>query len=179
VTLIEGDSNPAPLGKIVRDARLNAKLSLRELAHFLDISPVHMGQIERGLVPMNADQCEIVAKVCSSDLASLIEGAKSFNVAIWNRGVTSPVRSSELVMEVSDMRERYPMPPEVRFVEYREGWFAGASGRANPGDMSPDWDEGHEDGRLSMERDFNSRRVALETHYGDGEAGSPTNGKET
>ena len=59
------------------------------------------------------------------------------------------------------VRAVFAMPPEQLFVEYREGWVAGAAGREDPGDMSPEWLRGLEDGRMAFETALRSKRLDL------------------
>ncbi len=168
------------LGTMIRRGRIRREKSLREVAEIVGLSEVVLGQIERGIVPVKADHLQQIASVTGCDWEALLQAAREFHVETWS--TTGGKEGVVAVSVAGDARVSLPpfgpvpsehvMPPEQLFVEYREGWFAGASGRDNPLDMSPEWERGHEDGRVSMEKAFHDRRVELDTHHGDGKAGS-------
>ncbi len=162
------------LGILIRRARVRAEKGLAEVAEVLGISQVTLGEVERGNIPMKLEHIQQIAILLRCDDRPLIDAARDFHTEVWKpTGGKEGVVSVEVTGDAREVRSpEHVMPPEQLFVEYREGWFAGAAGRDNPMDMSPEWERGHEDGRLAMEDAFNRRRVDLGTHHGDGKAGS-------
>lgn len=164
------------LGTLIRRARSGVGKGLKEVSDVLGISAVTLGQVERGMMPMSTDQLQQVASLTGVDYECLVQAAREFNSSIWS-GTAADFRMVESDGEAKmlfpiDSSQVPTMPPEQLFVEYREGWFAGASGRDDPQDMSREWERGHEDGRLAMEIAFHQRRMDLGVpEYGDGKAG--------
>lgn len=147
------------LGLLIRRARVRAEKSLKEVAEIVGVSLVQLGEVERGLIPIGTEHLRAIADLTRADYDELVQAARDFHTAVWEK----PGEGIMVVGGTGDARVPHgEMLPEQRFVEYREGWFAGASGRENPGDMSPDWDLGHESGRLAMEDALTKRRSELE-----------------
>jgi len=144
------------LGTMIRRARVRAKKGLREVSEILDISLIHLGQVERGLVTMGTAHLEQIASLTGCDYLSLVNASRDFQLSLWGP-------KGSLGGEMSgNARVVYQMTAAQLFVEYREGWCAGASGRANPSDMSPTWESGHADGRTAMEDALQRHRLGLD-----------------
>lgn len=155
------------LGTLIRRARASSGTKLEDIADVIGLPASHVMQVENGNLPLSAEKLQQIATMTKCDYESLIAASRDFQASIWN-----PSHDGHVVGDTTTGRARsISMPPEQVYVEFREGWFAGASGRPNPGDMSPSWDDGHETGRLAMETAFAAKRSELDIHYGDGERG--------
>ena len=152
------------LGTLLRRGRMAKEMSLREAAKALDIPIVVLGEMERGVIPASAIQIEVAAHAYGVSHASLLTAARDWHAEAWKPedreagvtltgiggGVRMPVDPSEI-----------GMPAEQRYVEYREGWIAGASGRPNPDDMSEHWFTGWQDGQTSYTESMQRRQGEL------------------
>lgn len=167
---MQGESQPVmALANLLTVARVAKGMTLEEAAKAAQIPVPLLTTAERGLTPLSAEHLQCFAREVGGDYTTLLEAAKAFQSALWSQD-----RPKLVATEVDgDVRVVSAIPPEVLFVEYREGWFAGASGRDDPGDMSPEWSRGHEDGRVAMETAFHAKRTELDIpDYGTGKAGS-------
>lgn len=146
------------LGTLIRRARVGAKLGLAEVSSILGITHVQLGHVERGMIPMGTDHLQQIASLTKCDYQSLVSASREFQEALWADPKVRTVGGEEMT---GDARVVFQMPPEQLFVEYREGWVAGAGGREDPGDMSPEWLRGLEDGRMAFEAALQSKRIDL------------------
>lgn len=145
------------LGTLIRRARVGARLGLAEVSNILGITHVQLGHVERGMVPLGTDHLQQIASLTKCDYQSLVSASRDFQQAVWSDHQLQSI-GDEMTGAV---RTVFAMPPEQLFVEYREGWVAGASGREDPGDMSPEWTRGMEDGRMAFETALRSKRLDL------------------
>lgn len=158
------------LGTLIRRARASSGTKLEDLAETIGMSPATVMQIENGNLTIAVEKLQQIAVVTGCDFQALVNASRDFQTALF-----SDPSERMTVESIAGRGARVlAMPPEQMYVEYREGWFAGASGRSDPGDMSPAWQDGHESGRLAMENALHAKRAELDIHYGDGERGAPT-----
>lgn len=164
------------LGTLITRARLSAEKTTKELADSLGLSVDHIESVVSGQMPLPAQKLQEVSSILGCDYEGLVQAARDFHTSVWE-----PAGERTLRLETATMDARgvpvpaFVMPPEQVFVEYREGWTAGASGRLNPGDMSPAWESGHEDGRVARESALHQRQVDLGVHY-EGAEPAPNGG---
>ena len=166
---MQGETQPAmALANLLTVARVARGMTIEDAASAAQIPVSLLGTAERGLVPLSATQLRQFASAVGGDFETLLSAAKGFQSALWSED-----RPKLVATEIDgDVRMISAIPPEVLFTEYREGWFAGSSGRDDPGDMSPEWSKGHEDGRVAMEAALHAKRTELDIDYGVGKAGS-------
>lgn len=153
------------LGTLLRRGRMAKQMSLREGAKALDVPMVMLGEMERGILPTNAIQIEAAAHQYGISHALLLTAARDWHAAAWKPedrdgpGVTLESMTGGVRMPVDP--SQIVMPAEQQYVEYREGWIAGASGRPNPDDMSAQWHVGWQDGRTTYTESMLRRQLEL------------------
>lgn len=65
-----------PIHQAIRTARLGAGLSLRRLAHLLDVSPATMSAIETGKTGVSVERVLAIAEALDVDIRTLIGGMR-------------------------------------------------------------------------------------------------------
>ena len=84
------------IGSRIREARMEAHLSVRELARRMNVSPSHVSQVERGLASFSVRALYNVVNVLDISMDSLFEEGQ---VPLALASVPAPAPSSELEPE--------------------------------------------------------------------------------
>ena len=84
------------LGTLIRRYRVNAEKSLREMAEYLDVSPVVLGEVERGLAILQAGKLQEVAAFLKVRYDPLLEAARDWHGAIWAEQKKAGVKLTDM-----------------------------------------------------------------------------------
>jgi len=94
------------LGTLIRRYRVNAEKGLRETAEFLDVSPILLGEVERGLAILQAGRLQELAGFLKVRYEPLLEAARVWHQAIWNEQQKAGVQLTDMKTDTASVRPR-------------------------------------------------------------------------
>lgn len=73
------------LGQEIRTSRVESDMSLRDLAQKMDVSPVFMSEVERGVAVLDAEQIADVSAILGADHSRLLKHAQEWHREMWKQ----------------------------------------------------------------------------------------------